>query len=121
MPLLLPPPPPSPVQAGQLSFTSDVPHVLLKEYERQLTRKRKERMGQLEALLAGPPEEVEARTVKGLVPSVDGRPARGGVVLELRKLRLMDFQTVLRNAVRGGGGKCGGSVGQIRVDLGADE
>ena len=98
-----------------------MPHVLLKEYERQLTRKRKERMGQLEALLAGPPEEVEARTVKGLVPSVDGRPARGGVVLELRKLRLMDFQTVLRNAVSGGGGKCGGSVGQIRVDLGADE
>ena len=89
-----------------------MPHVLLKEYERQLTRKRKERMGQLEALLAGPPEEVEARTVKGLVPSVDGRPARGGVVLELRKLRLMDFQTVLRNAVRGGGG---GSVGQRSV------
>jgi hypothetical protein len=40
------------------------------------------------------------RTVPGLIPGLDGRPARGGVVMELRKLRLMQFQSVLREAVR---------------------
>ena len=35
--------------------------------------------------------QLEANAVPGLVPR-DGRPARGGVLLELRKMRLLDFQ-----------------------------
>ncbi len=57
-------------------------------------------------MLADP--EVEAHTVHGLVPlpssaSGPGKPARGGVVMELRKLRLMNYQSQLRVSVSGGG------------------
>lgn len=37
--------------------------------------------------------------VRGFVPSTDGRPARGALLLELRKLRLLDLQAKLRKEV----------------------
>jgi hypothetical protein len=43
---------------------------------------------------------VSSRLVRGFVPAPDGRPARGALMLELRKLRLLELQTKLRREVR---------------------
>lgn len=44
-----------------MSLQADVPAILRAEYSAIIGRKRKERQAQLEALLEGTPEEVEAR------------------------------------------------------------
>lgn len=51
-----------------------------------------------------PGEEGQALSlslVRGFMPSADGRLARGSLMLELRKLRLLDMQARLRQEVRG--------------------
>ncbi|KAG1660651.1 hypothetical protein FOA52_008011 [Chlamydomonas sp. UWO 241] len=79
-------------------LTHDVPNMMVLEYQRQMKARRKKRQADLEAALADP--NLEENTVQGLVPRVgDKRPARGGMLFELRKLRLLEFQTKLRKAV----------------------
>ncbi len=60
-----------------------------------------------QAALADP--ALKQKSVPGLEPSEDGLPARGGMQLELRKLRLMEYQATLRAAVGawGDGGRGG--------------